>query len=114
MTDGQVNRPGFKVRLEQLRNSCNLDVDRGSVTTARPAIGMQPSGQRASRICNYSAASQMTITSEGHPRPYQPNIDCVYRIYRHNSNTCALELFMERFDVGSRDGTGLVRQKKAN
>lgn len=115
VSDSQVSRSGFKLLLEQVRNSCILSPDMvigvpggplfPSAGSALPAI---PFGRPSSiipsippRICNYSSSSQITFYSDRYPSPYGNDIDCVYRVYRRDAKVCSVEVFFREFSVGT-------------
>ena len=105
--DSRVSRTGFKILVEQIRNSCSR------LTTSSPLMPTLPISPWSSpasggtrdnvqpRICNYSSASFLIISSENYPNPYRSSTDCVYRINRRDSRVCGLEIFFSDFSVGT-------------
>lgn len=119
-SDAQVTRPGFKIIMNQLRNSCvnrpgvrvgnswNTTIQSGipfpAISPILPVVnrfnGFVP---EHTRVCNSTSASYVMIASEGFPSHYRPNTDCIYRINRRDARVCALEVFFQDFSVGTWD-----------
>lgn len=122
-SDAQVTRPGFKILMDQLKGSCATGYVPGSqyptlwnatrpdLVPFAPIVPMSPVTNRFglplapenTRICNSTAASFVMIASEGYPRQYRPNTDCIYRINKRDSRVCSLEIFFQDFSVGTWD-----------
>lgn len=111
VSDSQVGRSGFKLLIEQVRNSCVFSPDvliglpGGPVYRSNPAVpfGRPPSiiPSVPSKICNYTSSSHTTFYSDRYPNAYDNNIDCVYRIYRGSAKVCSVEIFFREFSVGT-------------
>jgi len=88
--------------VEQVRDSCSTGYD-GTLASPAWTSGSKRSGTRDGpvRICNYSSASFLIISSENYPNNYRPNTDCVYRINKRDNRVCALEFYFQDFSVGS-------------
>ncbi|KAI1305325.1 Cubilin [Halotydeus destructor] len=94
VSDNQVNRPGFKIEVEQIRDSCRNN----PIGPTRTLNTKEP------KVCFYSASSTATILSDRYPSPYRPETNCIYKLYRHSSTICGLELTFIDFSVGTQDG----------
>lgn len=136
-SDAQVARPGFKILMNQIRGSCNNNWNNKaswntSIYTQTPVSGYYPQQPilpppinpvnrigninpsnfpniERTRVCNTTSASFVVIASEGYPRFYRPNTDCIYRIKKRDARVCALEVFFQDFSVGSWDSTSTGR-----
>jgi hypothetical protein len=118
--DSRVSRSGFKIMVEQIRNSCNRRTSASppfgttvnpswSFGASRPVGGTRDDGQP--RICNYSSASFLIISSENYPNYYRSNTDCIYRINRRDSRVCGLEIFFQDFSVGTWESDVISNQQ---
>ncbi|RWS09000.1 cubilin-like protein [Dinothrombium tinctorium] len=87
-SDAQVQRPGFDLRIQQIRNSCH-----------RPIV--PPKDDANARVCEVSSAPITVLRSDNYPMPYNPNTNCVYKIYRAYPAVCTLELYFSDFSVGT-------------
>ena len=106
VTDHQVSRSGFKILMDQLKGSCNRDINSGNypnypIVPQVPVLPFAP--VEHTRICNTTSATFLIIASEHYPNHYRSNTDCIYRINRNNRNVCALEVFFQDFSVGTWD-----------
>lgn len=122
ITDSQVTRSGFKLLLEQVRNSCVLSPDMiiglpggptyPAASSNSPAI---PFGRPSSiipsvppRMCNFTTSSRETFYSDNYPNAYRSNVDCVYRVYRSSGSICSVEIFFRSFSVGTWENRNCV------
>ncbi|XP_022253677.1 cubilin-like, partial [Limulus polyphemus] len=87
ISDKYTNRRGFNIRVTQLRGSCYRAVgDSNTCDTLRDASGV--------------------IQTSNYPASYNPNTDCSYKIFRHSSAICRLEIYFSKFDVGQGESEG--------
>lgn len=114
-SDRTTTRPGFRLRAEQLPNSCThpiIDVkpvveeipiaDRVVIDPPvidRPIDTIKPLPQ----ICASSSTIVSTFQSDNYPLSYNAYTNCIYRIFRASRGVCRLEIDFQDFDVGVED-----------
>ncbi|RWS26772.1 hypothetical protein B4U80_08014 [Leptotrombidium deliense] len=87
-SDAQVQRPGYELKITQMRNSCQ-----------RPIVPLPD--QSKLRTCETTSLPEAIFRSYNYPMPYSPNIECLYKVYRANKNVCAVQLYFSDFSVGT-------------
>ena len=116
-SDRQTTRPGFRLKAEQLPDSCTHPIiDAKPVVEAIPIADPLVIDQSATRvpintikplpqICSSSSAIVSTFQSDNYPLAYNAYTNCVYRIFRTSRQVCRLEVELQDFDVGVEDLT---------
>ena len=87
VSDGQVNRPGFEIRVEQIKNSCHKRSLESDSTT--------------NKTCAISSELITVFRSENYPTPYDDNINCNYRLVKNNELICKADVYFSDFIVGT-------------
>ena len=122
-SDRQTTRPGFRLRAEQLPNSCTHPIIEAKpvveeipipdrIVIDQPSVfGQSPDKQSVNvikplpQICSSSSAIVSTFQSDNYPLSYNAYTNCVYRVFRASRGVCRLEIEFQDFDVGIEDPT---------
>ncbi|XP_076352054.1 cubilin-like isoform X4 [Tachypleus tridentatus] len=81
ISDKFTSRRGFNIRVTQLPGSCYK------------AVG-------DSSTCDTLSDVSGVMQTFNYPASYNSNTDCSYKVFRHSSAICRLEIYFSRFDVG--------------
>lgn len=82
-----MNRPGFEIRIEQIKNSCN-----------KRSLEPEPA---TNKTCATSSEIITVFRSENYPTPYDHNINCNYRLIKNNDSVCKADVYFSDFIVGA-------------
>ncbi|CAG2170483.1 unnamed protein product [Oppiella nova] len=126
-----TTRPGFRLRAEQILNSCThpvIDHRIGNTIVGKPIVEQIPLDpvvvsqprdpvviknpitqppintiKPLPQICSSSSTILSTFQSDNYPLPYNAYTNCVYKIFRASRHVCRLEITFLDFDVGVED-----------
>ena len=123
-SDRQTSRPGFRIRTEQILNSCSNPVIETKpvvegeslipVAIQQPFVAEKPFTPTPDlrvkptitpQICASSSAIVSTFQSDNYPLAYNAYTNCVYRVFRASRGVCRIEVDFQDFDVGVEDLT---------
>uniref|UniRef100_T1KI84 CUB domain-containing protein n=1 Tax=Tetranychus urticae TaxID=32264 RepID=T1KI84_TETUR len=90
ISDGQTNRPGFEIRVTQIRNSC-----------FRPVSEEDQRDQKVNNVCDSSNTMKGVFRSGNYPAPYPANVNCIYRIEKYSRSVCRVTIMFSDFSVGT-------------